>query len=488
MIEDFAFSDESCFIDGKWVIGDGPPIRSVNPTTAETLASTPSSSQSQVAAATLSAARAFHGGEWSRVSARDRSDMLSRLADLIERDQDRLIELIALEVGTPITSGRDLQIVAPIMFFRWFAEAAKRGPKAGLSQSLPLHYGSAVSQSVLLREPAGVVAAITAYNYPLNLCSWKLGPALASGCSVILVPSPKALLCTIALVRLIEEAGFPPGAVNFVFGSPSVTQQVAGAPEVDLVSFTGSAAVGAKIMALAAPSLKRVVLELGGKSPSLLMPGANVKEVAGPTVLRFCRNAGQGCGATTRLLVPQNVMDEFVDETVTFMRGLSVGDPLFKETDVGPLITDEHRVDVEGFIGRAIDQGATLVTGGHRPEALEPGFFFEPTLVTGLSADAEINQEELFAPVASVIPYRDLDEAVEIANNSRYGLNANIWGPTAEAIALARRIRSGTVTINGGGKRDDAPWGGFGASGVGRECGEEGLREFFEVKHVQWPL
>jgi aldehyde dehydrogenase (NAD+)/betaine-aldehyde dehydrogenase len=375
------------------------------------------------------------------------------------------------------------------MFLRWFAEAARRGPRDGLEEALPPHYDPVVSSSLLVREPAGVVAAVTAYNVPIYLGAMKLGPAFASGCSAVLVPSPKALLCTIALVKLIEEAGFPPGAVNLVFGSPAVTEQVVTAPEVDVVSFTGSAAIGGKLMALAAPSLKKVVLELGGKSPNIVLPGTDIKATIGPSVMRFCINAGQRCGATTRSLVPADSFDEFVEESVTFMRALAVGDPHDENTVVGPLITDEHRRNVEGYLARAVAVGATVAVGGGRPAELDRGFYLEPTLLTGISNEVEINQEELFAPVAAVIPYRDLDEAVRLANQTKYGLNANVWGPTADAIALGRRLRSGTVTINGGGgKRDDAPWGGLGASGIGRECGEDGFREFFEVKHIQWPI
>jgi aldehyde dehydrogenase (NAD+) len=255
------------------------------------------------------------------------------------------------------------------------------------------------------------------------------------------------------------------------------------------VSFTGSAAIGAKLMALAARSLKKVVLELGGKSPNLLLPGADIQAAIGPSAMRFCINAGQRCGATTRSLVPEASFEEFVRASAEFMAAIPVGDPHDENTVVGPLITDAHRHDVEGYLSRAIEAGATVVTGGGRPPGLDNGFYLEPTLLTGLPNTAEINQEELFAPVASVIPYRDLDEAVRLANETKYGLNANVWGPTSEALAVGRRLRSGTVTINGGGgKRDDAPWGGFGASGIGAECGEDGYREFFATKHLQWPI
>jgi aldehyde dehydrogenase (NAD+) len=478
-----------CFIDGKWQSGEGEHVRSVNPTTGQVMAETPSATDRQVSDAIASARAAFDGGEWSRLSEKDRAKLLFTLADLIERDSDELVEMIVSEVGSPITLARNLQVGMPIKYFRWHAEAALRGPRDGLEQQLPLHHDPITTSSMLLREPVGVVAAITAYNYPINLVSWKLGPAFASGCTTVLIPSPRGLLCTVALVRLMEEAGFPAGAVNLVFGPPAVTEQVVTSDQVDMVSFTGSVPVGAKIMALASQGIKKVVLELGGKSPNIVLPGAEISDTIGPSVLRFCRNAGQGCGATTRTLVPRPDYEQFVGETAAFMRDLVVDDPHLEQTEIGPLITAEHRTRVEGFVGRALGDGGEVVVGGGTPDHHSDGFFYEPTLIASIGNDAEIAQEELFAPVGVVIPYDDPSDAIALANLTRFGLNANIWGPTADALAMARKIRSGTVTVNGGGgMRQDAPWGGYGESGVGRECGEEGYREYFEVKHVQWPV
>jgi aldehyde dehydrogenase (NAD+)/betaine-aldehyde dehydrogenase len=349
--------------------------------------------------------------------------------------------------------------------------------------------GPVTSNSMLRRVPVGVVAALTAYNYPLQLAAWKIGPALASGCTVVLLPSPKALLSTLALVRLIEEAGLPPGAVNFVYGPSAIGEQIVASPLVDMVSFTGSEAVGSRIMALAARTVKKVVLELGGKSPNVLLPGVDVSSTVENSVMRLCRNAGQGCGVTSRMLVPTASFDQFVAEAADLIGKLVVGSPHDEATVVGPLITEEHLGTVEGILDRTRGDGAHVVTGGRRPDHLDRGWYLEPTLVTGVSNAAEISQEELFAPVGVVLPYDTLDEAVAIANDSRYGLNANVWGPTAQALEFAGRLRTGTVTINGGGGlRTDAPWGGFGASGIGRENGEEGLREFYEVVHIQWPV
>ncbi|ALJ19278.1 aldehyde dehydrogenase family protein [Microbacterium sp. No. 7] len=475
------------YVNGRWVAGDGEEIVSISPVTGRPLGTSRSASAAQVQHALTAAREAFDGGEWSKLGPKERSVLLHRLADLIERDREKFIQLVAAEVGAPISSAA-LHVDQPATFFRWYAEAAERGPKDGYEQPMGLHHDPITSDSMLLREPVGVVGAITAFNVPVMLAAWKLGPALASGCSAVLLSSPKAILTTRAVVRLIEEAGFPAGAVNFVFGPPAVTEQVVSAPEVDLVTFTGSAAVGSHIMALAAPTLKKVVLELGGKSPNIILPGTDIASTVQASALRFCRNTGQACGATTRTLVPRADYDQFAEETARFLEGMTIGDPLDPKTLLGPLITDEHVTRVEGFLERAVQAGATIATGGRRPSDLE-GFFLQPTLVTNLTNSFEIAQEELFAPVGTVIAYDDVDEAGRIANDIKYHLNANVWGPTPDAIAFARRIRSGTVTINGGGGfRTDVPWGGPGYSGIGRENGEEGFREFFEVKHVQWPV
>ncbi|MEV0063411.1 aldehyde dehydrogenase family protein [Nocardia sp. NPDC050718] len=477
------------YLAGRWEAGDGPVIATIAPATGVQVALTPSTSAAQVGAAVSAARRAFDGGEWSRLGPADRGALLHRLADLLEANRDALVRLAATEIGTPISSGPTLHVDLPAKFFRWFADAAARGPREGYEQPLPLDHDPITTSSLLLRQPAGVVAAVVAYNVPIMMSAYKLGAALAAGCSTVLVTSPKAVLLTSAFVRLVEEAGFPAGAVNLVFGPPAVTEQVVAAPEVDMVTFTGSAAVGSKILALAAPTLKKVVLELGGKSPNIVLPGTDLERAVPASALRFTRNSGQACGATTRTLVPRADFDEYVERSGAFLRGLTVGDPLAADTVLGPLITGEHRSDVEGYLERARAAGAAVPVGGGRPAGLDDGFFLEATLVTGVSNAAEIAQEELFAPVGVVLPYTDLDDAIRMANDVRYALNANVWGPTPDAIAFARRLRSGTVTVNGGGgMRADAPWGGPGHSGIGREGGEEGFREFFEVKHVQWPL
>lgn len=477
------------YIDGRWVDGDGPTLEEVNPATEELLERFPSLTATQTDDAVAAARRAFETGEWSRLGATERGGLLDRLADLLERDRKALVDLMIDEIGTPRVLAGGAQIEMPILNLRWFAEAARRGAEHGFEESLPLTRGAKPSASVIAREPIGVVAALASYNYPINLAAMKLGGALAAGCTLVLMPSPRAVLTTVALVRLIEEAGFPPGALNLVYGAPPIAEQLVAHQDVDMVSFTGSAAVGSHVMALAAPTIKRVVLELGGKSADILLPGADLPALARPTSLGWAMNAGQGCGCTTRTLVHRAEYERFTDAISSVAAAIGCGDPRDDRTVVGPLITDAHRQRVEGFIERALDGGARVVTGGRRPAAMPRGFYLEPTVVVDADNATEIAREELFGPVSVVLPYDSIDDAVALANDSVYGLSAGVWGPTGQAIEVARRLRVGNVRINGGGaKRGDVPWGGYGRSGLGREGGELGLAEFFEYKHIHWPL
>jgi aldehyde dehydrogenase (NAD+)/betaine-aldehyde dehydrogenase len=344
-----------------------------------------------------------------------------------------------------------------------------------------------MSMSTLFREPIGVVAAITAYNFPLLITSFKVGGALAAGCTAVLMPSPRTPLSAIAFLACVRDAGLPPGAVSLVLGEADVGQALTTAPGVDMVSFTGSVAVGRRVMEQAARGLKKVVLELGGKSPNVLLPSADVATAVGPSVLRYTRNSGQGCGATTRTLVPRAWYEEYAAAARDVIAGLQVGDPWDEATDLGPLIRADHRDRVQGYVDRAVAASAVVEAGGGRPDG--DGFFLNPALVGGVTNDAEICQEELFGPVGVLLPYDTVDEALAIANGTRYGLNANVWGATDEAMRFARRLKAGTVTVNGGGAdRPDAPWPGAGDSGVGIDRGMEGYREFFHVRHVQFPL
>jgi aldehyde dehydrogenase (NAD+)/betaine-aldehyde dehydrogenase len=406
----------------------------------------------------------------------------------MERNFDDLVEVVVTEVGSPIGLSRAMQVGMPIGNVRWAASMALKGPQGGYEQALVPHLGPPPSSSLLQRVPAGVVSGITGYNFPMNSVIWKLAPGLAAGCTLVLKPSPRTPLSTMAMLRLVEQAGFPPGVVNLVIGDADVGETLSSHRAVDLVMFTGSLNVGRAIMRSAAQTTKRLVLELGGKSATIVMPGADVENLAGPSILRWVRNSGQGCGATTRTLVPREAYDRYAAAAEQFIGTLKVGSPWDEDTDLGPLIRAEQRAFVEGHLNDALEQGATLVAGGGRPDGLR-GYFMNAALVGDVDNSATICQEELFGPVGALLPYDDVEEALRIAHDSPYGLHAAVYGPPADALQLARRLRTGSVSINGGGfMHPEGPWGGFGMSGFGREMGEDGFREFFEVKHIQWPI
>jgi aldehyde dehydrogenase (NAD+)/betaine-aldehyde dehydrogenase len=489
-------ADTRCFIDGRRVDGEGKYQAKVNPTSGTELGSWTAASVGQVDEAIAAARRAFDDGPWRGFGGSERGAILHRLADSIEEHMPALVEVVGADLGSPVSLARPLQLEGALFNFRWFADAAPVGPdgwyERGMTVDEPTggtHPGLA-SHGILVREPAGVVAAITAYNFPYSLVAFKLGAALAAGCTVVLQPSPRATLSTLALWNLIERLELPLGVVNLVLGEAEVGKRLSSSPDVDIVSFTGSAAVGERIMEQAASGLKKVILELGGKSPNILLPGTDVEAAVEPSLLRLITNAGQRCGATSRTLVHRDSYEQFRAAAARYLDAVAVGDPRDPATIVGPLVDQAHLAGVQRFIDRALTDGAEAVAGGGEPPAEFPdGAFMRPLLLAGLGNESELCQEEFFGPVGALLPYDDVEQAIAIANDSQYGLNANVFGPTAEALAVARRLRSGNVTINGGGRiRPEAPWGGFGRSGVGRESGDEGFREFFEVKHLQWPL
>lgn len=478
----------SALIDGRWVTGSGAEYDIVNPSTEEVIATVAALTVSQADEAVAAARQAFTTGPWSTTPPRERSRLLHRLADLIERDSEHLGSLMIDEIGTPRAVVDAMQIPFPVRNIRWFADAAA-ALAAGPDQWVPATAAGPGTATRMTREPIGVVVGLTAYNFPLNLAAWKLGGALAAGCSIVLTCSPKSVLTTTALARLVDEAGFPAGAFNFVYGPPAVAERLCSNPSVDLVTFTGSAAVGKRIVELSAPTLKRVVLELGGKSADVILPGTDVEVVALSCVLGWAGNAGQGCSSMTRTLVHRSDYDRYLDAAVRHVEAMGCGDPHDPSTVVGPLVSSAQRSSVAAYVDRAVEGGAKVLTGGKAPDAFAKGFYYEPTIVAGVGNDAEIAQEELFGPVSVVLPYDDVDEAVALANATVYGLAANVWGQTAEAIKVASRIRAGTVTVNGGGPMlADHPWGGYKQSGLGREGGVLGFAEFFETKHVLWPL
>jgi len=477
------------YIDGRWVDGDGDSsITSLNPATTKTIREVRAVAPGQTEQAILAARRAFDEGPWAGWSPRDRSAVLLELADVVERNAEDLLEIVVTEVGAPVWLTRSMQVAMPIANLRWAADMALKGPQGGYEQALAPDWSSPASSSLLQRVPVGVVAGITGYNFPINSVIWKLGPGLAAGCTLVFKGSPRTPLSTMALMKLVDQVGLPPGVVNCLVGDNDCGEMLADHDAVDMVMFTGSLAVGRRIMTTAARTTKRLVLELGGKSATILLPGADIPSLVGASIMRWARNSGQGCGSTTRTLVPRDAYDEYAQAAGAYIGALKIGSPWEEDTDLGPLIRSEQRDFVEGHLRRALDRGATLIAGGGRPDGYE-GFFMNAALVGGIDNTDEVAREELFGPVGVLLPYDTVEEAIAIAHDSPYALHAAVYGPPADAYAVAKRLRTGAVSINGGGfMRPDGPWGGFKLSGTGREMGEDGFREFFQVKHLQWPI
>lgn len=470
-------------IDGALVDGRGEPLAVFDPATEEPILALPTADPEQVSLAIAAARRAFDRSTWS-TDADERSRVLHSLADQLEDRFDEMTSAMVREVGTPVSTAPSLQIQVTIDALRWFAAAALHDRTEELGPAL----AGPPSASSVTYVPTGVVAAITAYNYPLTLAAFKLGAAAAAGCTVVLMPSAQAPLTTLMLGEMIVTAGCPRGALNVIAGEADAGRALCVDPRVDKVTFTGSPEVGSLVMQQAAVGLKGVVLELGGKSPAVVLPGADLAAVMAPLHGRYLRNAGQGCQSPTRLLVHESQVDDFIERTRATYEQMPVGNPWDPSTVVGPVISGAHRARIEGFVADAVRDGGQVVAGGGDAE-FERGWYVNSTLVAGVDNQHAIARQEIFGPVAVLLSYRDTAEAIAIANDSEFGLHAMVFGDEQECFQVAYQLRAGTVSINGGGGfRPDAPLGGFRSSGVGRELGELGLREFFEPRHIQWSL
>jgi aldehyde dehydrogenase (NAD+) len=460
--------------------GEGEPLRVVNPATEELAAEFPGASPAQVDEAVQAASAAFESGIWR--DAAFRRTVLHRFADLIEENRDRLMDTLIVEVGTPINLKAN-HIDTPVAFLRWLAESAVQDRTRNLGFNAT---GTAVS--MVAYRPVGVVAAITAFNYPILIGATKIGAALAAGCATVLLSSPQAPLTVLLLGDLVRRAGFPPGVVNIIAGGAEVGRTLTEHPGVAKVTFTGSVNIGRQVMQQAASGLRSVVLELGGKSAAIMLPGVDFEKYAFQLHARYARNAGQGCGSPTRILVEERRYEEFAEVSRKVYPRIKVGDPRDPATVVGPVITAAQRDRIEAGIARAVEAGATVLAGGGRPD-MPKGWFTNPTLVGGLDNQAKLAREEIFGPVSVVLTYRTVEEAIAIANDSELGLKAYIFGAKDQCLKLAPELRVGTVQINGGSPlRPDAPMTGYKHSGVGTEWGEDGLREFLRPQHIDCPL
>jgi acyl-CoA reductase-like NAD-dependent aldehyde dehydrogenase len=476
------------FIDGAWVTSEsGRTEPVINPATEETIGIAPVASRSDVAKAITAARTAFDEGPWPLMSVQERSAIMVRMAEVMEKRFDELVQLNIAESGSTRVGAETFQIGIPLNHFRDLAERVLL--QFPMEKPMPPHVGASLGQGVIRREPFGVAALISAYNFPFFLNLMKLGPALAAGCTTILKPAPTTPLEAFVLGEIAEEAGLPHGVLNIVSGDIDTGLELTTNPMVDIVSFTGSDAVGRKVLEQAAPTMKKVVLELGGKSANIICEDADLAKVVGSVVRDIVLHAGQGCAFLTRTLVHRSRQDELIELIKQGLSSIKVGDPASPDTEMGPLGSAAQRAKVENLIETGIAEGATLAVGGGRPEGLDRGFFVEPTLFVDVENSMAIAQQEFFGPVGVVIPFDDDDEAVRIANASDYGLSGGVWAKDpVRAYAIAKRIRTGTVTVNGGGggMSPHGSFGGYKQSGLGRERGDAGLDEFLQTKTITW--
>ncbi|MFC5745311.1 aldehyde dehydrogenase family protein [Actinomadura rugatobispora] len=479
------------YIDGAWRPPHEPTQADViGPATERVIGRVPVATAKDAEDAVLAARVAFEEGPWPRLTYRERAEVLLKMSGIMVKRRDELAGIDSVEVGrtrAATTSFVDVPIE------RWIDLMERVVPGFEFVEPmLPNIVGSLVGQGVVHREPFGVVSAISPFNAPWMLSLFKLGPAMVAGCTTVLMPSPLAPLSAFVLAEIADEAGLPAGVLNLVTGSPEVGEVITTHEAVDLVSFTGSDATGRRIMAQAAPTLKKVVLELGGKSANIVLEDADLDRVATDVLRNFTANCGQGCGMLTRTLVHRSLHDELVERVTALASGVKIGDPATDPTvTVGPIISAGQRERVESMIARGVEEGARIAVGGKRPEGLDTGYFLEPTVMVDVENSMSVAQDEFFGPVMVVIPFDDDEEAIKIANDSRYGLAGGVWSrDVSRAYSVAQRIRTGSVAVNGGGGRvtPHGPFGGYKHSGLGREWGRWGLEEYLQHKTITWPV
>ncbi len=467
------------YVNGTWrTPATTESIAVTDASTGETLASVPSATDAEVRAAVDAAAGAFAG--WAATPVATRASLLTATAAALSARRHELATTIAREVGMPHRLSDRIQVGLPVATF---TDAAAR--------VTTLTWTEKVGNSTVRREPIGVVAAITPWNYPLHQAANKLAGALAAGCTVVLKPSEVAPLSAIALFEILDAVGFPPGVVNLVSGPGSTTgEALVRDPRVAMVSFTGSTRAGRRIMELAARDVKRVALELGGKSANVILPSADLERAIPDALFKCFLNSGQTCSALTRLVVPRSQLERVEHLVRQAIPRFAPGPALSDTALLGPLVSAAQRDRVRDYIRRGLDEGARLLCGGlEAPSGLDQGFFVQPTVFSDVRNDMVIAREEIFGPVLCIIAYDSIDEAIAIANDSDYGLAGGVWaGTDEEALNVATRLRTGQVEINGGTFNPGAPFGGFKLSGIGRELGRWGIEEFLETQAIQHPV
>ncbi len=462
------------YINGQWVKAQSIETMPVHDSsTEELIATVPAGTADEAATAVLAARAAFNG--WAALPVETRAAYVDKIAAGVKARTDELALAIAREVGMPLKMAKAIQVGGPAWHWGNFAKVARN-----------FEWEKKVGNSIVAREPIGVVGCITPWNFPLSQITLKIAPAMVAGCTVVLKPSEIAPVNAMILAEIIHEAGLPPGVFNLVNGAgPVVGEVVATHPEVDMVSFTGSTRAGKRVSELASQSVKRVALELGGKSASVILNDANFEAAVKGTVAACMLNSGQTCSAHTRMLVPAARYDEVKALAQAAVAKFNVGPSLDEASRLGPLVSAAQRDRVIGFIKTGIAEGAEVIAGGAEPPAFATGYFVQPT-VLGIKSTDTLAQDEIFGPVLVVISYQNEDEAVQIANNTIYGLGGAVWGASDEsAMRVARRMRTGQVDINGGPFNANAPFGGYKQSGNGRENGLYGFEEFLEFKSMQ---
>ncbi|MET9215670.1 MULTISPECIES: aldehyde dehydrogenase [unclassified Nocardia] len=473
---------DKLFIGGAWVApATDRTFEVVSPATEEVLARVADGAEADIDAAVAAARAAFDRGAWPRLELAQRIAVLTRVSEGLAARQDEVARLISAEMGCPITLSTRMQSMGTRMLLDAFLELAPRYQWSDVRRSV-------TGNALVTREPVGVVAAIVPWNAPLQIAIIKLAPALLAGCTVVLKPSPETALSAYLLAEIFEQAGLPAGVLNVVVAGREVSEHLVRHPGIDKVSFTGSTAAGRRIAAICGEDLRRVTLELGGKSAAVLLDDADL-DAAVPVIRALSlRNSGQVCSNKTRIVVARSLRDDLYDRLRDMIGSMPVGDPFDPATEVGPLVSRAQRDRVEGYIAAARDAGTQVLAGGGRPEGLDRGWFVQPTIFADVDPNARIAQEEVFGPVLTVHTFDTEAEAIEIANNSNYGLNGSVFAADpARALAVARHIRTGTVELNGTPAGFFAPIGGFKNSGIGREAGIEGFDAYVELKSYGLP-
>ena len=471
---------DKLFIDGQWVDSTGSgKIEVIEAATEEVLGTAPDGTTGDIDKAVAAARKTFDAGEWTNTTPAERAEIMAALSANIQARYEEIAQLITRENGSPVSFSIMAQVFASTMVLDYYTNLAK-------TYEFEEQRQGALGQVLVRREPVGVVGAIVPWNVPLFVTMLKLAPALAAGCTMVLKPAPETALDAYLLAECAEAAGLPAGVLNIVAAGREVGEHLVTHPDIDKISFTGSTAAGRRIAGLCGERLRRVTLELGGKSAAIVLDDADLTaNIDNLLIGGSFMNNGQACVAQTRVLASRSNYDNVVEALVERARTLKTGDPLNPETEIGPLVAKRQQDRVLGYIAKGQEEGAKVAIGGGVPDGLDKGWYVEPTVFVNVDNKMTIAQEEIFGPVVVVIPYDDVDDAVRIANDSPYGLSGSVWTGDQEAgVNIARRVRTGTFGINGMGMDFGAPFGGYKCSGIGRELGPEGLAGYLESKNI----